>query len=162
MLLPSVAAMGDFTIFLCFGPLLMQCTSIILTGEMQSKLIYYCVPIGLLTEAIVHANNARDISSDASAGFSTTASLLGLEYSRILYNSLIIGAYISALVIATLHHCGCILVVLSAPLALGVMKQFSRNDLLTLDADTAKMHLPFGLLLWAGILLSSEGLIHTL
>jgi 1,4-dihydroxy-2-naphthoate octaprenyltransferase len=61
-------ALGDITIFLCFGPLLMECTSLLLTGSLYAPLLIYSFPIGLLTEAILHANNARDIKADAAAG----------------------------------------------------------------------------------------------
>ena len=61
-------AMGDLTIFICFGPLLMQGTSLVLTGEMNTLLHVYSVPIGLITENILHANNVRDIKVDREAG----------------------------------------------------------------------------------------------
>ena len=52
-------ALGDITIFLCFGPLLMQFTSILLTGALNSKLNIYALPLGCIIECILHANNAR-------------------------------------------------------------------------------------------------------
>ena len=45
-------ALGDITIFLCFGPLLMQCCSILFTGSTSPSLYMYSIPIGLYTEAI--------------------------------------------------------------------------------------------------------------
>ena len=57
-------ALGDITIFLCFGPLLMHFTSLFLTGGINRNLYLYSVPIGLYTEAILHANNARDMKAD--------------------------------------------------------------------------------------------------
>lgn len=38
-------ALGDITIFVCFGPILMQCISIILTDSISDKLYLYCIPI---------------------------------------------------------------------------------------------------------------------
>ena len=43
------------------------------------------VPIGLLTVAIVHANNTRDISADRAAGARTFAMALGFEGSLVVY-----------------------------------------------------------------------------
>jgi 1,4-dihydroxy-2-naphthoate octaprenyltransferase len=39
-------ALGDITIFLCFGPLLMQCISMMLTGRVNQELFLYTIPIG--------------------------------------------------------------------------------------------------------------------
>ena len=41
-------ALGDILIFICFGPLLMQFQSLMLTNELNNELFLYCVPIGLL------------------------------------------------------------------------------------------------------------------
>lgn len=60
-------AMGDITIFLCFGPLLMQATCLLVTGSIDMSIMIYSIPIGLLTEAILHANNTRDIQPDSKA-----------------------------------------------------------------------------------------------
>ena len=51
-------ALGDVTIYACFGPLLMQGTSIMMTGDMDSLLYLYSVPVGLLTEAILHVSHS--------------------------------------------------------------------------------------------------------
>ena len=63
----------------------MQCTSILLTGKTDDILYIYSIPIGLLTEGILHANNARDIKADTKIGAYTLASLIGIEYSYIFY-----------------------------------------------------------------------------
>jgi 1,4-dihydroxy-2-naphthoate octaprenyltransferase len=114
-------ALGDVTIFLCFGPLLMQCTSLMISGEMRSDLYYYTIPIGLLTEAILHANNSRDIETDLKAGATTAAGLMGFDASRQVFNTLIISAYLSTIVISALHHFGCLLSLLTLPLGVGLM-----------------------------------------
>ena len=117
------------TIFLCFGPLLMQCTSLILTGELSDQLYIYSIPIGLLTEGILHANNARDIKSDTLAGASTLAMIIGFKNSYYLYVALLIGAYISAIYIAFLYHIGCALTVLTIPLAMDLEKRFREKNM---------------------------------
>ena len=43
-------ALGDITIVLCFGPLLFQATSLILTGNLNNQLYFYSIPTTLLTE----------------------------------------------------------------------------------------------------------------
>lgn len=48
-------ALGDITIFICFGPLLMQLESIMLTNQINNELFLYCIPIGLLAGTIHHS-----------------------------------------------------------------------------------------------------------
>jgi 1,4-dihydroxy-2-naphthoate octaprenyltransferase len=66
-------ALGDVAIFCCFGPLLMQCTSLLLTGSINAELYLYTMPVSCLAEAILHANNTRDIETDRRAGATTLA-----------------------------------------------------------------------------------------
>lgn len=155
-------ALGDITIFLCFGPLLMQCTSLILTGQTTREVYYLCVPIGLLTEAILHANNTRDIESDRRAGATTVASILGRKSSVLFYKMLIIGAYASVVVISAFYHFGCLLTLATLPLGLDLVKRIGSADVQTMDEDTAKVHLPFGLTLLIGILSTSSGFLSFL
>lgn len=151
-------ALGDVTVFLCFGPLLMQCTSLILIGKQSWDLNIYSIPIGFLTEAILHANNSRDIETDAKVGALTLAGILGLDWSRRMYNALLLGAYLSILYIAAYHRAGCVLCFLTIPMAIDLSHRFRRGCLVDLEQRTAQLHLPFGLLLMVGILCSRTGL----
>ena len=155
-------ALGDVTIFVCFGPLLMQCTSLLVSGTTRSDLYLYAVPVGLLTEAILHANNARDIQIDASAGAVTLATLLGPELSFAFFVALLAGSYISAIAIAYFYHWGCLAVLLTAPLSADLLRRYRENKMADLPEETAKTHLPFGLLLWLGILFSEHGVAKML
>lgn len=155
-------ALGDVTIFLCFGPLLMQCTSLILTGELNNELNIYSIPIGLLTEGILHANNARDIKSDTLAGASTLATIIGFKNSYYLYVALLVGAFTSAAYISFIHHFGCALTLLTIPLAMDLEKRFREKNLTGIDGETAKMHLPFGLMLFIGIQFTNQGILSFL
>jgi 1,4-dihydroxy-2-naphthoate octaprenyltransferase len=155
-------ALGDITIFLCFGPLLMQCTAIILTGKTHSSLHLYSIPIGLLTEAILHANNARDIKADKAAGATTLATLIGFNNSFIVYALLFIGAYAGILYIALFYHWGCLASLITVPLAFQLCVDYSNNKMLELPDGTAKMHLPCGILLFLGIIFTSNGLVEKL
>jgi len=151
-------ALGDVTIFVCFGPLLMQCTSILLTGTTRQDLYLYSVPIGCLTEAILHANNSRDIEADARAGATTLATLLGARWSYVVYAGLLFGSYASVLFISYLYHWGCAAALLTLPLSFDLLKRYTDRKMADLPEETAKMHLPFGILLWLGVLFSEKGL----
>lgn len=150
-------ALGDVTIFACFGPLLMQCTAILLTGKTHAYLYLYSVPVGLLTEAILHGNNARDISIDRAAGAVTLATMIGPELSKTFFVALLVGSYLSALVVAYLHHWGCLAVLATIPLTTDLLKRYAENKMADLPENTAKLHLPFGILMWLGIMWTDAG-----
>jgi len=149
--------LGDIAIFLAFGPLLMQYTAILLTGAVQPSLNLYTIPVGLLTEAILHANNIRDIKGDLKAGITTLACTIGFERARQLYVVFVYGAYVISLVMAFTHDWGCAFVILSFPLAYKNVMDIEPNPqkMKDMDARTAEMHLFFGLLLIGGISVSS-------
>ena len=137
----------------------MQCTSLIATGKLSESLLIYSIPIGLLTEGILHANNARDIKSDTLAGAKTLASIIGFENSYYFYISLFIGAYASAIYISLFLNWGCIGTLLTVPLALELVKRFREKNMVGIDGETAKMHLPFGVLIFIGVQFTQQGFL---
>jgi len=152
-------ALGDITIFLCFGPLLMQGVSILLTNEINNELYIYSIPIGLLTEAILHANNARDIKADTKAGAITLASLLGARLSYKFYIGLLAFSYVSIAYISLYLHWGCIASALTIPLAFALNKNYMAGKMIELPEETAKLHLPFGVFMLLGILFTDSGFL---
>jgi 1,4-dihydroxy-2-naphthoate octaprenyltransferase len=154
-------AMGDITIFLCFGPLLSQATSLILTGNTTESLYFYCFPAALLTEGILHANNTRDIKEDQTAGIITLANLVGFNLSSKFYILLIIGAYLSTLYLALWYRYGVMLSFLTIPLSIALANTVKSKQLINLPEDTAKMHLLFGAFMVIGILITSKGFVET-
>lgn len=152
-------ALGDITVYVCFGPLLMQGSSIMLTGKIDPSLFLYSIPAGLLTEAILHANNARDIKSDSDAGAITLAIMLGLRNSYYLYVFLVGSSYLALAVISIFYNWGCSAAFLTAPLAIAVVSNFNAGVMAETADDTAKFHLLFGLLMVLGILYTKTGLI---
>eukprot|EP00611_Tribonema_gayanum_P016762 TRINITY_DN29173_c0_g1_i1.p1 TRINITY_DN29173_c0_g1~~TRINITY_DN29173_c0_g1_i1.p1 ORF type:complete len:290 (-),score=95.99 TRINITY_DN29173_c0_g1_i1:177-1046(-) len=143
-------AMGDAVIFICFGPLTMTGAAIVMTGAPQYWVLPYALPVTLLTEAILHANNTRDIKEDARCGIKTVAMLLGYQRSRTLYYAMVAGAYLSALALS-MQYVGCCLVLLSVPLALSTLRSFSPPTMANMDEKTAQLHLLFSLLLNVGV-----------
>ena len=65
--------MGELSIFLCFGPLLMEGVSVILSGGYDFDIFLMSLPIGLTTVNILHANNVRDLESDVKNSIKTGA-----------------------------------------------------------------------------------------
>ena len=121
------------------------------------------LPIGLITVAILHVNNTRDIESDREAGIRTIAMLLGKRASLKLYTFEVLFPFL--FIIATVC-CGwlpiySLVVLLAAPKAwknaravLSAKKKGS-EVLATIDADTAQLQLIFSLLLAVSLFVAS-------
>jgi 1,4-dihydroxy-2-naphthoate octaprenyltransferase len=154
-------ALGDVVIFTCFGPLLMRGSAIIISGQPHSWTLPYAVPITLLTEAILHANNSRDIKEDAKCGIHTLAIKLGYPLSRVVYYGMVAGAYLSALALSYSQYVGCSLVLLSLPLAVSTLRAFKPSTMSNMDERTAQLHLLFCLLLNIGVHWSPGGIQFT-
>jgi len=78
-------ALGDADIYLCYAMLPAVGTSIAVAGEVCCEALYSVLPMGLITVAILHTNNTRDMATDRRAGIVTLAMLLGKRASVMLY-----------------------------------------------------------------------------
>ncbi len=152
--------LGEVGVFVAMGPGLVLGTYIVQTGTWSAEAILAGVPIGLLSAAILHANNLRDIDSDRLENKRTLAARFGRAFARREYSALVFGTFLSLAALG----------LLSPPLALAGL-----GTLLTLPAalrlnriahstespaelnqvlrGTAALHGQFGLLWAAGLLL---------
>ena len=78
-------AFGDFVIFVAYAILPTLGISYITVGKFLPDLLLIIVPVGLITVAILHANNTRDIETDVRAKISTLAMKLGKKTDVLLY-----------------------------------------------------------------------------
>lgn len=78
-------ALGDVVIFMAYALLPTLGTAYVATGLINWDVMWIAIPVGLITVAILHANNTRDIQTDARAGIKTLAMKLGEKTSVILY-----------------------------------------------------------------------------
>ena len=89
--------LGDLVIFICFGPLLMSsvaaATSMTASVIPSLPVLLMSIPVGLLTVNILHANNTRDIKTDAAGGAKTLAGVIGYKNSYALYTFYILISY---------------------------------------------------------------------
>lgn len=155
-------ALGDVVILLCYAVLPMLGTTFIVDGTVVPQVLWLAVPVGLITVAILHANNTRDIETDARAHIHTFSMLTG--------RSVAIWFYVVELLVPYLWLLGLVLggwldwpaltALLSLPLAVGNVRQMllCRSEgikpMVRLDEATAKLQLAFSLLLIAGMFLS--------
>jgi 1,4-dihydroxy-2-naphthoate octaprenyltransferase len=96
-------ALGDIAVFLAFGPLMALGAYYVQTSQLSWMPVWLSLPIGLLTIAILHGNNYRDIAEDRAAGYHTVASLLGPRGSAYYYVVLLAGAYLSVALFVALQ-----------------------------------------------------------
>jgi len=152
-------ALGDLAVFLAFGPLMAMGTYYVQTQEISWQLAWLAVPFGLLTIAILHGNNFRDIEEDSRAGYKTIAGLLGPRGSSLYYLLLVVGAYAFTILFVALGWLPIwsLLILLTVPYAwrnIRIAFQPTRVAFTLLDLLTAQLHMLFGLALLGSILLS--------
>ncbi len=156
-------ALGEVVIFISFSQIIALGVVYVMTTQIIWSSLLVVAPVGLLIVGILHANNTRDLVLDKAAGIQTQAIKLGIEGSKILYQSLILSTYIlvAIIVMAELLHSFSFLVLLSLPLALKNIKRMKRarldslHEIDTLDVDTSKLVAIFSLLLIVGNVIGS-------
>lgn len=143
-------------VFLMFGPLPVLGSYYVSVQSFDIEPLIFSVPIGLLTTAILQANDMRDINHDKRAGIKTFAMILGSRRARFFYLLLILGAYVSVLItilFGRLSFWG-IIVFLTTPLSMKLIQRTCGEKLAkTLDHETAGLQMTFGILLMASIIL---------
>jgi 1,4-dihydroxy-2-naphthoate octaprenyltransferase len=78
-------ALGIPVVFLLFGPLPVIGAYYIQVQEFSIQALYASVPVGLLTTAILHANDIRDVYNDNNAGIKTLSIVIGINAAKKLY-----------------------------------------------------------------------------
>lgn len=153
-------ALGEVTVFLFMGPVLLVGAYYVQTEAVSWAAVLASIPVGLLVTAILQANNIRDIRDDTEAGKRTLATFIGRRWANREYVALVLSAY---LFLAFIALGGIVpVLVLSAfvtlPRALEVLRiVVNRDEARMLNAAlrmTAGLHLRFGLLMSAGVLLT--------
>ncbi|MCS7154596.1 MAG: prenyltransferase [Bacteroidetes bacterium] len=151
-------ALGDIAVFLAFGPLMALGSYYVQTGALASDPVWLSVPLGLLTIAVLHGNNYRDILEDRSAGYRTLAGLLGPRGSAWYYVALLAGAYAlsTAFVAAGWLPVWALAVWATLPVAarnIQVAFNHARVAFSFLDLLSAQLHLYFSAALIGGLFL---------
>ncbi len=78
-------ALGDAVILMAYSLLPTVGTVYATTLQLDWNVLYLALPIGLITDAILHCNNTRDIETDRRAGIRTLAMGIGGRASVYLY-----------------------------------------------------------------------------
>ena len=155
-------ALGDLAVLTAFALLPALGTGYVMTGSLCPETLLVALPPGLLTMAILHANNMRDVVSDAEAGILTLPGVVGVNVSKGIYGleTALPFAGIAVLVALGRFPWAALLVALLLPLVVRNLKRGLlaggdlRVSLATLDRDSAQLQLLFGLLLASAFPLS--------
>jgi 1,4-dihydroxy-2-naphthoate octaprenyltransferase len=149
-------AWGEFFVFLMWGPLMFEGAYAVQRQTLSLNAFYLSIPFGVLVALVLLANNIRDIAYDSRQGIKTIGILLGSRKSLLMYAGLILAAYlyiIVAVMAGILSPWG-LLVFLSLPKAVHLLKTFMIKIPEAADAITAQLDTLFGLLLIAALILN--------
>ncbi len=149
-------ALGEFFVFLMWGPLMFEGAYAVQRQALSPKILYLSIPFGILVALVLFANNIRDIEYDSRQGIKTIGIMLGGRQSFWLYAGLILAAYLYILIIVLvgiLSPWG-LLVFLSLPKAIHLLRMFMQKIPDAADAITAQLDTIFGLLLIAALILN--------
>lgn len=153
-------ALGDVDILLTFAVLPTLGTSFTATGAIDWSVLFIALPVGLITDGILHSNNTRDTESDARANIKTMAMGLGTKASALLYGFEVVFpfAWIAVLSFIGLLPYTTVFIFLTLPIALACAKTMmnstigGRQMIADLDVRTANLQLLFSLLLTIGLI----------
>jgi 1,4-dihydroxy-2-naphthoate octaprenyltransferase len=153
--------LGAALVFVLFGPLMVIGSYYVQMQNISAEAFYISIPIGLLTTAIVHANDIRDIMHDKKAGIKTLSILVGINNSKIIYYLMIALSYILIIVMSIFRVLPfwSLLCLITLPSAYSNIRALYRSEvnamgLITLDKTTGKLQAQFGLIMIISIVLS--------
>lgn len=156
-------ALGDLVIFIAYAILPTLGTSYAATGSVMWDSLWLAPPVGLITVAILHANNARDTATDRRAQIRTFAMSVGQLASRAIYYAeiLIPFAWIAVCCAAGVFPLWSLLVMAALfPAAAGIRtmgrsKKEGMSAIRSLDEATARLQMVFSLLFTISFILAS-------
>lgn len=152
-------ALGDLVILMAYAFLPTIGTSFVTTGAIDWSILLIALPVGLITDGILHSNNTRDTLTDKRAGIKTMAMGLGAKASAILYGFEVLFPFvwIAALSIIGILPLTTIIIFLTLVVAIGCAQTMMKSleggvkMIADLDVRTANLQLLFSVLLTIGL-----------
>ncbi|HOL05922.1 MAG TPA: 1,4-dihydroxy-2-naphthoate octaprenyltransferase [Syntrophorhabdaceae bacterium] len=147
-------ALGDLAVFVSFGPAMTLGAYFVQAHQFSWTPVLYAIPLAFLVDAVLHGNNLRDIKNDIAVSIKTVPILIGESNSKVMYHILVLGAYLSVILLIVFNGLPAIslITLLSLPLAIKLIRlvnakeQVSENQFAMIDAATAQLHSAFGML----------------
>ena len=148
-------ALGDVDILLTFAFLPTIGTAFVTTGVLDWSVLWIALPVGLITDGILHSNNTRDMVPDKRANIKTLAMGLGAKTSAVMYSFEVIFPFVWIIVCAVMKIMPwpVLAALIAFPIAAGCSKTMMKcpkegvDVILDLDQRTAKLQMVFSLLL---------------
>jgi 1,4-dihydroxy-2-naphthoate polyprenyltransferase len=151
--------LGEFTIFLAFGPMLTLGAFYAMTGRVAAEGFCVGLPLAFLITAILWINEFPDLEADTAAAKEHLVARLGLRKSRLVYAGLMLAPFVSLPVLMEVFdfpgHLFAGLVALPlATRAVGLAWRTSPTDeeFVPVQALTIKTHFLLGLSLTLALL----------
>lgn len=156
-------SLGDVAIVLNYAVLPIMGTSLVTVGVIDWEAMVLVVPLALITDSILHINNARDAVSDRAAGIRTFAMRIGPKASVVLYKAELIIPFVWVVLAVVLGWLPVfsILVFAVGKVALGMAKTSSKllsegaAAVATLDQQSAALQAKFSLLMILSLVVSA-------
>ena len=155
-------ALGDVDILLTFAFLPTIGTTFATTGTIDWSVLYIALPVGLITDGILHSNNTRDMVPDKRAQIKTLAMGLGAKASAVMYSFEVLFPFVwvIACVVMKVMPWPVLAALIAFPIALGCSKTMLKcpkegaDAILDLDQKTAMLQMAFSLLLSIAFVIS--------
>ncbi len=157
----STRGLGEFSMFLNFGPLIALGSYYVQSGEFAIGPIVASLPIGIAMFCMLLVNSIPDYEADNSAGKETIPVKIGRKKSAYLYIAMILVVYLSVIFGFLLEYLpsGALLVLVTLPLSAASAKVVIENydsprEVLPANLYTYLLHFSIGVLLITGYILS--------
>jgi len=149
--------LGEFSVFLMWGPLMVEGTYFVQHQAFSAEALWVSIPFGVIVALVLLANNLRDIEHDKSRHIRTIAIVLGAQKGFYLYAALVALAYICILllIISGVLSFWSLLVFLSLPIAVNLLRIMLEKIPDDADARTAQLDTAFGILLLISLVLEA-------
>ncbi len=142
-------ALGELSVFLMWGPLMVEGAYYVQRQAFSMEAFWVSLPFGVLVALVLLINNTRDIGHDKQKGIITIPILIGQRNGFRLYLTLVIVAYMGILWMSVFGPLDLwsLIVFVSLPLAIRLLKQMRYEIPMDADARTAQLDTAFGVLL---------------
>jgi 1,4-dihydroxy-2-naphthoate polyprenyltransferase len=149
--------LGEVFVFVFFGLVATMGSTYVQLERLTWLSVLAAVPMGFLSCALLVVNNLRDIPTDTTSGKRTMAVRLGDARTRVLYATLIVGAFVVMIAAAGLRW-GSLLVVPAVAAAVAPVRVVrggaKGRDLIAALGGTGRLQLVFGILATIGLAVS--------
>jgi 1,4-dihydroxy-2-naphthoate octaprenyltransferase len=151
-------ALGELAVFVIWGPLMVEGAYAVQRQALSGKAFIVSIPFGVLVALVLFANNMRDMAYDSRQNVKTLGTILGPHRSHQLFTGLIVlaYAYVLGMIVTGLMSLWGLLIFLSVPSAISLLKTFKKEIPDMADALTAKFDTIFGILLILAIFLEAR------